>query len=289
MDPKDKRIIMYGLGTAAPSPILDGSEFFVPLNLTRDGSLWSALSALDGGGSPTALTETNPTFDAYGPDFVFALDTASRLYGLNSVTGLYDRLRTLRDGSDAQPILDIGLLGQVARLQAFNGVAYDRVATGVDSADAVTPIVLGLLATMARGQQWNNATPSQAGTWDRVRGNTIAEVLSSLVRGATNSSADQINYNARGLHVVFDITAVPGVQTVTLSIEGKDPVSGKYYTLLTGAAEVGVATRIYRLYPGLTAVANTTVSDILPRTWRVTVAHSGAGNFTYSVGASLVN
>ncbi len=280
---RDKRIIMYGLGTAAPSPILDGSEFFVPLNLTRDGSLWSALSALDGGGSPTALTETNPTFDAYGPNFVFALDTASRLYGLNAA-GLYDRLRTIADNADNQAPLTLGTLGVISRLQGWNQntLGWDRLISESDNADALGTSNTGHLGVVSHAFNFNGAN------WDRVRGNTGQTVLASAERAATNSSVDQVNYNARGLHVVFDITAVPGVQTVSLRIEGKDPVSGKYYTMLTGAAEIGVATRVYRIFPGLTAVVNATVNDILPRTWRATVTHSGAGNFTYSVGASLV-
>lgn len=128
-------------------------------------------------------------------------------------------------------------------------------------------------------------------TYERVRGNTEETVLASAVRSATNNSADSINRNARGLYIVFDITAVPGVQTVTLTVTGKDPVSGKYITLLTGAAEVAVATKTYLVYPGAGAAANgvNVVNGFpLPRTWRVTITHSGAGNFTYSVGAMLI-
>ena len=129
------------------------------------------------------------------------------------------------------------------------------------------------------------------GSWAEIvapAANTSAVLLASAVQAATISTPDQANLSARGVEIIFDITAVPTIVTVTLTVEAKDPASGKYYTLLAGAAEVAIATRVYRLYPGLTAVANATVSDVLPSKWRVTVTPSGAGNFTYSVGAHLL-
>lgn len=112
--------------------------------------------------------------------------------------------------------------------------------------------------------------------------------LISGVRAATNQTADQTNEHSGGIVVTFDITAVPGATTVTLSIEDKDPVSGKYVAVLTGAAEVAVATRQYTLHPGIVEAANSKVALPLPRTWRIKVTHSGAGNFTYSVGWCLI-
>jgi hypothetical protein len=80
---------------------------------------------------------------------------------------------------------------------------------------------------------------------------------------------------------------IVGTGSVTLSVEGKDQVSGKYYTILTGAAVTTNSTNVYRVYPGLTAAANATVSDILPETFRITVTHNNANAATYTVGASL--
>lgn len=128
-------------------------------------------------------------------------------------------------------------------------------------------------------------------TWDRQRANTLHTLLASAVRAATVNSSDQVNYNARGLFIFFSVTVVPGVQTVTLTVTSKDSIAGTYEVLLTGGAEVGVCTRCYLLYPGAGAAANgIDVANAfpVPRTWRVTVTHSGAGNFTYSVGAALI-
>lgn len=118
--------------------------------------------------------------------------------------------------------------------------------------------------------------------------NRAVTVLASAVRAATNNSTDQSNLVGCGVHVVIDVTAVPGVDTVTPKIQGKDELSGKYYDILTGAAIVGVSTVVLKVYPGITVAANVSVSDILPKTWRVVMTHSAGSNFTYSVGASLI-
>lgn len=188
----------------------------------------------------------------------------------------------LRDTVDSQ-----GPLGRVgaetlALLLAWNGASWDRLRAGADSGDAIAVSALGILRTLSGKAAFNGAT------WDRWRNNINVTVLASAVRAATNQSTDQVNYNARGLHVVFDITVAPGVDSVTATIQGKDPVSDKYYTVLAGAAQTAVGTVVMRVYPGLAAAANLVANDVLPRTWRVNVAHSGAGNFTYSVGASLI-
>ena len=125
-------------------------------------------------------------------------------------------------------------------------------------------------------------------SWDRQRGSMDLTLLASTARTATTVSPDQINYNGKSIIVVFDITAVPTIETVTLTIQGKDALSGKYFTILAGAAQVAVTTVTMRVGLGLTAAANLDANGIIPRTFRVNVVHSAAGSFTYSVGASLV-
>lgn len=128
-------------------------------------------------------------------------------------------------------------------------------------------------------------------TWDLQTANQNLTLLASAARtnaGAPHASADQTNHNARGVHVVIDVTAIVSTPSITLTIEGKDEISGKYYTMLTSAAITGTGTTVLKVYPGITASANVAVSDILPRTWRIKVAHSNGDSITYSVGASLI-
>ena len=113
-------------------------------------------------------------------------------------------------------------------------------------------------------------------------------ILTSAARTTTQTGADQTNNNGRGLKVVLDMTNVAAGPDVTLTIDAKDPTSGKYYNLLTGASVTTVSTNVYTVYPGLTPVANKTVSDVLPRTWRVVVTANNANSATYSVGMSYL-
>jgi len=226
------------------------------------------------------LRSAGDNADAVAAATLGELLTLSRNTGFNGAT--WDRLRTLVSNADAQAAAVTGLQGVVARLTGFNGTTFDRLLSAGDNADAVAVATLGELLTLARNSLFNGTA------WDRARGNTEATVLASAARTTTTNSADQTNYNARGVHVLLNVTVVPGVDTVTLSIQGKDPVSAVYYTLLTGLAVVGAGMNVYKVFPGITAVANGTASDVLPRTWRVAVTHSAATSFTYSVGAALV-
>lgn len=123
---------------------------------------------------------------------------------------------------------------------------------------------------------------------DRARNNTDITLLASAARTASNDTADQTNYNGRGVHIVIDVTAIAATPSVVFTVQGKDALSGKYYTLLASTAIVGTGTTVLRIFPGATAAANLTANDILPRTWRVSIAHDNADSITYSVGASVI-
>lgn len=92
----------------------------------------------------------------------------------------------------------------------------------------------------------------------------------------TVTSQPQTNPNARGVEVIIDITTITGTTpTLTVTIRGRDPISGKTFTLLASAALAAAATTVLRLYPGLTAAANLVASDVLPPQWDITAAVAG--------------
>jgi hypothetical protein len=101
----------------------------------------------------------------------------------------------------------------------------------------------------------------------------------------TINSADQLNPAHRGVKVVIDITAIGGGATLTVTIKGKDPVSGKYFVILASTALAATSTTVLTIFPGATAAANATVNDQLPRTWRVESAVGSANNITYTIAA----
>ena len=176
---------------------------------------------------------------------------------------------------------DIQLNNRGSQIVVIGDGATGTVTAGNGGSDGVS-------TSWTRLYAWAGVQTYNGTSYDRLRGNvdqTVGITASGVT--TTQTGADQTNYNGRGAVVVLDMTTV-GTGSVTLSVQGKDVASGKYYTIITGAAVVTNSTNVYRIYPGLTAVANTTVSDILPRTWRVVVTANNANATTYTVGASVI-
>lgn len=118
----------------------------------------------------------------------------------------------------------------------------------------------------------------------------ITESIGLLTAAAvttTQTVSDQTNVCHRGVKVVLDMTAI-GTGSVTITIQGKDKLSGKYYTLLAGAAVATNSTNVYTVYPGLPATTNVSANDVLPEVWNVKITANNANPATYTVGASLI-
>ena len=73
--------------------------------------------------------------------------------------------------------------------------------------------------------------------------NKIVTLFGSVVRAFSNNSDDQLNEHCRGLVATINMAAVPGTDTVTFSLDGKDPVNNLYYPILTSAALVAGETK----------------------------------------------
>lgn len=114
------------------------------------------------------------------------------------------------------------------------------------------------------------------------------EVLKSAVRSVTNTvRLDGIR--GKFCHLIVDLTTVPGVDTVTVTIQGRDPVSGKLYTILASAALSAQATTVLKVGPGLPVAANLSANDVLPDDIQITFTHSAGTNFTYSAGLHVMD
>lgn len=128
----------------------------------------------------------------------------------------------------------------------------------------------------------------------RTSGSVPTRDLGALVTHTAASvgvnSADQGNRRARGVKVVIDITALTGTSpTLTVTLQGKDPVSGKYYTILASAALAAVATTVLTVYPAAAVAANVSANDELPASWRViTVIGGTTPAVTATVSASTL-
>lgn len=114
--------------------------------------------------------------------------------------------------------------------------------------------------------------------------------FTSAARTTTITGADITNdVNASSLVVVLDATVnAGGLGSVTVNIEGKDSASGKYYTLLQGAAVTTVSTNRYIVSPYIPASANAVAQTIIPSVFRISVTANNANAVTYSVGYNLI-
>ena len=108
---------------------------------------------------------------------------------------------------------------------------------------------------------------------------------------ASVNGDDMTNLSGAGAVFLVNITTLTGTSpTLTFTIQGKHPVSGVTYTILTSAVFAATGANLLRVFPGLGAVANQAVNDILPRTFRVIAVTGGTvTNATYTVEVALVD
>lgn len=169
-------------------------------------------------------------------------------------------------------------------------VTYSSLA-GLSSANVVRPLVTASGFTPGgSAAQTITVVPCRAvtsSTYEQEYNNLNVTLLSSSARTTTQTSADQTNFNHTKLVVVLDVTAGT-TPALTLTINGKDAASGKYYNLLTGLAVATVSTNVYTLALGVTVVANATVNAFVPRLFQIVVTAGNGNSITYSVGYSLV-
>lgn len=115
-------------------------------------------------------------------------------------------------------------------------------------------------------------------------------LLASAARTADTQSADQVNYNMRGLVLFLAVTTFT-TGTLAIRILGKDPVSGNYLILNGNVSVSAVGKYAIVLYHGATATGlnvSQVTSQPLPRTWAAKIETSDGSAATYSLGYSLV-
>jgi hypothetical protein len=113
-------------------------------------------------------------------------------------------------------------------------------------------------------------------------------LLASAARTATVNTADQLNRQHKGVRVHVNATAATATPSVVFTVEGKDNITGDYYTLLASAAVTGTGDTFLTIYPNIAVTANVSASNVLPAYWRVTCVHGDADSITYNVTAELL-
>lgn len=309
--------LIHLLYTADPTSTPATSEAFSYLKGDENGALWMRPIAELSGGSVAIQTARNPDSDGFLPSSVTSFDTACFLFGWNgsnydrlrssgnntnsrtpvtlglleSVSYLYgydadddnwDRIRTFRTDQDSVSQSNNGALKCIAAIQGFNGSSFDRITIGSLTADNDSPASKGAVKTKAHGYHFNGSG------FDRVRGNTQQTIFASAAYTATQTSGDLINYNARGIILSINVTAIVDTPSVVFSVQEKDPTSGLYSAILTTAAITATGFTKLHIYPGLDKVASSEQNHVLPRNYRIAATHADGDSMTYSVGEQLI-
>lgn len=102
----------------------------------------------------------------------------------------------------------------------------------------------------------------------------------------------QWSQNPIGLILYLNVTAVPGVDTVTAKIQECDESDESFFDFCSALPLAAIGRQKIKVFPATPAVAASltgcTVQDVLPANWRLGIQHSGAGNFNYSVGMAIL-
>lgn len=93
----------------------------------------------------------------------------------------------------------------------------------------------------------------------------------------TATSTDVPSLGAKGVHLVLDFTTKGTDASLTVKLQRKDELSGKYVDLPGGAFAATTNTVVADLviYPGVAETANVSVSDCMSNFWRAIATFSG--------------
>lgn len=104
-------------------------------------------------------------------------------------------------------------------------------------------------------------------------GSVITHTAASA--GVTGGLLD--THQAKGCLIYINVTAITGTTpTLTVTLKGIDPAGqSNTYTVLASTALNATGLTVLKVYPGLTAAANTVANDVMPAISRIDTAIGG--------------
>jgi hypothetical protein len=120
-----------------------------------------------------------------------------------------------------------------------------------------------------------------------MQGKTRKTVLASAERTATSTTTvDTVGW--AGMYVYVDVTVDGAAASIVCNVDGYDSVADEAYTLLDSAAIAAVGFTVLKIWPGVTAAANTAANEYLPDRIQINMVHADADAITYSVDVLLL-
>ena len=197
----------------------------------------------------------------------------------------------IQTGTATMGTADITIGGVAPQLDDTDKLAVSMYGNGGAAGDTSIPVSLAGADAVANTVDGVRTVPMpmlfNGTTWDRQRNNEEITLLASAARTATTSSAEQVNYNARGIVLIVDCTAITATPSVQLQVlSGLVGSTAKFlFGIATHITAVGMTA--YLLYPGVLAGAaggySEAVNLTIPRRWKITMVHADADSITYGV------
>lgn len=106
--------------------------------------------------------------------------------------------------------------------------------------------------------------------------NDLGAIATLTAASASGVTANLTNSGCSGVQVRINVTAITGTSpTLTVTVQGYDPASATYFTLLASAAISATGFTTLTIHPGTTAAANSVANTSVPAYWRVSYAIGG--------------
>lgn len=104
----------------------------------------------------------------------------------------------------------------------------------------------------------------------------LGNLVTLTAASAGVNSAVQINNFYRGVQIGIDVTAITGTSpTLTVTLEGVDPVNGSTFTVLASAALSSTGYTTLTVFPGIAVTSNVSANTVLPFNWKIATAIGG--------------
>lgn len=119
-------------------------------------------------------------------------------------------------------------------------------------------------------------------------GNPIQKVLlPSAARTTTQTIKVSTPLGLRCGHIIINASSYTA-GSLTPKIQGFDAGANEYYDILTGSAITSIGRTVLKICPGITPIANSSSSDMLPLNWQLVLTAGTADSITYSVSTVLL-
>ena len=126
-------------------------------------------------------------------------------------------------------------------------------------------------------------------TFDLERNDVELTVMASAGRTTTTVSGDVIAHNAESLLLMVYVTSI-GTGSVTPSLQGKEPISGAYFTFWTAELPITANGPFSYFFANGASGGEFTECQAFglgPRVWRVTLTSNNANSVTSSVSCVM--